>query len=107
MIGMEITIIDILTIILGIIIPILATKYRKEFKLVIEKIVQLGRIVYIVDELEDIQSTAIMNIKDMLIKLKKGEDITDEEIGELIELLHDKLERMGELREALRKLREI
>jgi len=104
---MEITLIDILTIILGIVIPILATKYRKEFRIIIEKIIQLGKIAYIIDELEDIQTEVLLDIRDILITLKRGETPTDEKMVEFMDDLQRKMDKIHELRDALGDLARI
>jgi len=107
MIGMEITLIDIITIILGIVIPILATKYRKEFRIIIGKIIQLGKIAYIIDELEDIQTEVLLDIRDMLVTLTKGEKPSEEKIEELVDDLTRKMDKVHELKDALGDLARI
>jgi len=69
-----------------------------------EKFKQVVELFYIIDELEDVQSEILEELKTFIMKVSKKEEITIEEYAKLYSLLTSKADKVKKLKGTVSQL---
>jgi len=96
--------VEIAILVLSILISMLGGVFKKHWKKIMEKFKQVVELFYLIDELEDVQSEILDELKTLLMKISKKEEIGIEEYARLLSLLQSKGDKVKKLRGTVSQL---